>query len=58
MEKLTNDELIDYAIALFDSIAYQASKLTTGNVAHNKVHIEGYARRASEYLNKQKYGTK
>lgn len=50
----THEELIDTAIRMLDAIAEQASRLTTGNVSHNKATIEGMAKRTSEHLKKRK----
>ena len=43
-------DLKDNLVKYFDSIEEMADELTTGNVAHKKASIKGFAGRAKEFL--------
>lgn len=43
-------DLKDKLVKYFASIEEMADELTTGNVAHKKAAIKGFAVRANEYL--------
>ena len=45
-------DLKDKLVKHFASIEEMADELTTGNVAHKKAAIKGFAGRAKEFLNK------
>ena len=45
-------DLKDKLVKYFTTIEEMADELTTGNVAHKKAAIKGFAGRAKEYLNK------
>lgn len=49
-EYVITDELRDKIIKWFNNIAEEADCLTTGNVAHKKAAIKGFAGRAKEFL--------
>lgn len=43
-------DLKDKLVKHFTTIEYMADELTTGNVAHKKAAIKGFAGRAKEFL--------
>lgn len=43
-------DLKDKLVKYFTTIEYIADELTTGNVAHKKAAIKGFAGRAKEFL--------
>ena len=45
-----SQDLKDKLIKYFSSIEEMADELTTGNVAHKKAAIKGFAGRAKEFL--------
>lgn len=47
-----DQDLKDKLVKHFTTIEEMADELTTGNVAHKKAAIKGFAGRAKEFLNK------
>lgn len=47
-----SQDLKDKLVKYFSAIEGMADELTTGNVAHKKAAIMGFAARAKEYLTK------
>ena len=47
-----DQDLKDKLVKYFSTIEDMADELTSGNVAHKKATIKGFAGRAKEFLNK------
>ena len=49
---MTDKKLIEYSIIWFNEIVERLDRMTTGNFAHNKNQIRGFAKNCSEFIKK------